>query len=365
MAADRTVDDALRGAADDVHRAAAAATGGSPASRRTRPARRARSWWTAGLVAAAVVAVVLVPTRLFGPGNDHPGPAPVAGRSTPPEPTAPAPTPAGSGVPTVTPDPQPTGTLPASPACGSTTLPVPLHLPDGYRGPFPGPAEGAPEPAGPTQLVLHWTGSGGDIEARWPLELGPGGAGTSEYLTMTGPLGADPDVTAMIKVPKRTGQCEVIGLAIYGQSPPGFGNPLSPFRGSPEDPPEVRAKFVALATIVTDPEQLTPVRGSQRLGSAPKGALPCTGNAEEPVRRGDVTGSPPQPSARSALSHWLIQEGGFELLTVELPLTELKLPGGTVMFGRRFDGGPGYVGLVWMTKTGSGWAVDRWETSGC
>ena len=170
---------------------------------------------------------------------------------------------------------------------------------------------------------------------------------------------------ATIKVPRRTGECEVLGVAIYGQAPPGFGNPLSPFRGSPEDPPEVKAKFVALATLLTDPDQLRPVGDSRRLSSAPKGALPCTGNTAEPVRRGTVTGSPPQKTARAALTHWLIQEGGFELLTVELPLTELKLPGGKVMFGRRFDGGPGYVGLVWTKQVGGRWVVDRWETSGC
>lgn len=270
-----------------------------------------------------------------------------------------------TGPPTTSP---PSAALPAdavavqgTPLCG-TSVPVSVYAPPGYRGPLPGPAQGAAQPDLPGQLVAHWTGSAGAVEIRWPAAASSShatvpveGHGSSLSVGEGGPGG--PLVVGTMLLKEHKHGCRAMRLALYGRVPAGLIDRLG--ADATGDP-----TFDAVASLVTDPA--TPlVAAHKHVNRLPSHAVACRGSAV-PTRSGRVTGTRPESDPRAALRAFLEPAGhATSPVRAGRGYRELVDDSGRIAYGKPFAGGEGYVALVRMTHRGGGWVVTRWEVSGC
>jgi hypothetical protein len=325
---------ALRATALEVRDAVAAAPLAPP-----RPARRPRPLLAAVTVAAAVTAVVLGLTTYLGSNVRTAPPAPPAAS------TAPVPSPVVTTA--VAPSPKPA----QASMCGDA-LPVGVYPPKGWKGPQPGPAPDSTTEPEPGQLVVHWTGPGGSFEVRWPAST----SDTTPYDPMESMSTQGDGVRSTLSMPVAGSEppCTHLAADWLGDVPAGFGARVDGY-GGPRDR--------AIVAAFTAEKDLKLVDRTQQVSAAPTQALPCDG-ADTPTRGGTAS-TAPQPSAEQALQAFLDgpgeTAGGFN----RSGWTKFVLPGGGAAFGVPFDGGTGWVQLVYATDTGDGWVVTRWTTSGC
>lgn len=332
----------LRAAAAEVRRSTAtlapAPPSRGPAARPARP----RPLLAALTVAAAVAAVVLGLSTYLGGGT----------RTAPPLPAgSPTPTPAVS--PSASADdvtPVETSSDPAvAPLCGSR-LSVPVYPPEGWTGPQPGPADDSTGPVLPGQLVVHWSGPDGAVELRWPADP----EDTTPYDPMESMSTSDNDGRTQLSypVPGAEPPCAHLLAEWVRAVPDGFGAAVNGFN-TPQDK--------ALVAVVTAPEDLRLVSRTKQVATLPRHAIPCSGG-DVPNRKSSKDGAP-QPSAEQALTAFLDAAGDNGMN--RNGWTRLDGPGSEVVFGVPFDGGAGWVQLVFVTEGPNGWAVTGWETSGC
>ncbi|WP_088316115.1 hypothetical protein [Kineosporia sp. R_H_3] len=343
---ERDVHGALRAAAAEVRQATAAlapsprgvAGRGPSAARPGRP----RPLLAAVAVAAAVMAVVLGLSTYLG-GGTRPSPVGPAGSPTP----APSVSPSASAqdvTPVVTSsDPV------VAPLCGPR-LPVPVYPPKGWTGPQPGPADDSTGSVLPGQLVVHWSGPGGAVELRWPADP----ADTSPYDPMESMSTSTDDGRTQLSypVPGAEPPCAHLRVEWLGSVPEGFGASVDGFT-TPEDK--------AVVAVVTPPEDLRLVSRTRQVATLPRHAIGCSGG-DVPNRKSSKDGAP-QPSAEQALTAFLDAAGDNGMN--RNGWTRLDGPGSEVVFGVPFDGGAGWVQLVFVTEGPNGWVVTGWETSGC
>ena len=324
------LDTALRAAARDVHAAVAAVPLTSPpVTRRPRPL-------LAAVAVAAAVAVVLVGLNASLGGSPRTAPPPAA--------TTPAP------APTVTTAVRPTVSPAQAPVCGED-LPVRIYPPKGWKGPQPGPAAQSTSVPEPGQRVVHWTGADGSFEVRWPSSVtGAVAYDPNESMTVRGDGdGATLDLPVRGDLP-----CTRLAAQWFGGVPKGFGSSVGAGLSDVDR---------ALFAIVTAPKDLRLVRTTTNASAAPTTVRPCDGG-NVPDRGGTVT-TAAQPSPEQALQAFL--DGGSDAVRGmnRSGWTKFVLPQGGAAFGVPLEGGPGWVQLVYLTRSSDGWSVTRWRTSGC
>jgi hypothetical protein len=342
---ERDVHGALLAAAAEVRHATATlapaprgVTGDGSSARPGRP----RPVLAAVAVAAAVMAVVLGLSTYLGGGT----------RSAPP--AAPAGT--GTATPVVSPSasaqdvaPVVTTTPAVDPVCGGS-LPVPVHPPQGWTGPTDGPADGSTDPVLPGQLVVHWAGPGGAFEVRWPAD--PADVAPYDPMESLSTGGTDARPLLSMPVPGTEPPCAHLRAEWFGAVPDGFGAAVNGF---------TRTLDRALVAVVTDPAELEPVSSTKQVTTLPRHAIGCSGG-DVPNRKGGAAGEP-RADAEQALTAFLGAAGDNGMN--RSGWTRLDGPGSDVVFGVPFDGGAGWVQLVFVSERADGWVVTGWETSGC
>jgi hypothetical protein len=293
---------------------------------RHRPRRR----W---LVAAAVVGIVVVAVGVWL----------VSASSTAPRDRVSAPASSVSSLPPV---------ASAKGICGES-VPVRIMVPPEFVGPTPGLAADATVTATDDQLVEHWTSPTGSIEIRWPFDVNE-----RVFPDATTPPGSatvhnavSPDINGRYRrtiyfgiEPQQFLRCQVVQVDVRDIDATQADSTVEYIF---EHAPDVDRRFVTNeATVDTTP-------------SAIACAVPA-GSPPSPNRGGTVTTSS-YPTPRDALQAFVASDATLH----PFGYTELHLPDGTTAFGAPAPGGEGFVIVIHVTGTESGWSVDWWDTSGC
>ena len=252
--------------------------------------------------------------------------------------------------------PATTGVGAAQPMCGSQ-LPRPVDVPEGYRG----PARVASSVAG--QLVLQWTSDTGSIVARWPAD--------PQFAQLTGlTMAPTPDGQPSVASASATDEVKQTASGNYHQTIVfGVRNVSTECRSIQVDVIDSdrsrvdggagrlanRGLFVSTTPLVV---------ASDERAEAPD-VVPCNappGAVAPPKRGGPVAGSLTHPTPTAALQAFLEADPSLP----RNQYLEVRLPDGSVAYAREQPTRPGsFVTVVHVERTGGGWSVDRWESSGC
>jgi hypothetical protein len=239
--------------------------------------------------------------------------------------------------------------------CGSE-LPRPVDVPEGYSGPV------RVASSVPDQLVVRWTSATGRIEARWPADaqfrdLGGPSAPTSDGRPSVAGSGVVDEV-------KRTADGSYQRTVVFF-----LRNVPSECRAVQVDVVDVEAGRADAAMARLSNKGLfvsdVPLVGSSEDRAFAPTVVPCdapAGAVVPPTRGGPVSGDGIYAAPTDALQAFL------DTSPSPLPnrYVEVRLPDGSIAYAREQPMNPGsYVTVVHVARTGGGWAVDRWESSGC
>lgn len=243
--------------------------------------------------------------------------------------------------------------------CGDR-FPVEVTIPGAIRGPSTGPAPGSP-PVERGQLVMHWQRADDYLEVRWPAPAPPlydlegtqlppfedfgfssrsdGGAELS--ISTEPPSGSARAGMVIAKPAAQSAPCDslqVIGLAEGRRAQVGL-------RVTDEG-----VQHLDLQPLVIE---------RRSVHQAPTAPVGCQGS-ESP----NVTGDRPDissPEPAEALRAFLATPAAQTL--IKSGYVEMTEPDGSITFG--VDPGPGWVTLITVVQTSTGWAVESWAASGC
>lgn len=332
------------------------------------PSRRVLSF-AAGVVVVALL--VAVPALLRGGGpSDLPLGGPT-GSSGPAVVTSAEPAP-----PTTSPQ-SPTTVAPAplQPMCGDE-LPFSTVLPDDFVGPHDGPSPHSVHDLEDGQIAVHWTGRGGSVELRWPIDsrhrqrraaIDAATARDDGVSFVLIGQAQHPEVYASNVLDDPATEtdferhCRLAQLVVFGSD----GDPWSDFSILE---PDSAAPTLRLAPGLPRAGHDRLIVESIEVDVLPA-IVPCDGRAEAPILNGTVSDPAVHPTAAGALEEFVEQMETWP----KLGYFGLVEPDGSITFGKPFEADPmvapapdtGLVVAVFVVPMGEGWAVESWESSGC
>jgi hypothetical protein len=226
-------------------------------------------------------------------------------------------------------------------------------IPPEFAGPIPGPSEDATVAAAADQLVEHWTSPTGSIEVRWPFDndgiIVPSAETRPGSVSGGRALGPDEHGFYVARLyfdapPHQFRQCQVVQVVVRDRDP---AHADSTFQFILDHAADDYGRLVTnTATVDATPSAIT--------CAVPAGSPPS------PNRGGPVsTASYPTPS--DALQAFVAADPTLH----RFGYTELHLPDGTTGYGAPAPGGDGFVIVIHLADTESGWTVDWWDASGC
>lgn len=249
-------------------------------------------------------------------------------------------------------------------------------VPGATNGPTVGPAPGT-APVGDEQRAIHWTGTEGTVELRWPARQPPL---YNDGTAVTSTLAASELISA-----ERT---EIDAHPVQDRDDPGtmFDPDVIIERPQPGTPRPVAPCDLLELTVITDDGHwrsglravgsdgdleaayelvnLQPRIIERRpVGVAPDTAIRCQGSdrfGTPPNRTGGPDRSLSGPQPADVLMRYLAttptaQQSGY---------VEMTEPDGSLTYGVD-PSGDGWTTLVFVARDGDNWYLDGWTASGC